>query len=155
MAERDTKAFLGRDLAAVYRSGDGRHEDVDLAVAGRSARGPVERDLAGVEGVAAAVQAIVHRLKTRTGELAGLGHPGYGSRHHELIGQPNDDHNRNLVKLHVLRALAAEPRVDRVLKAEVRCGTARDTVEIALTLALIGSPVPQNLVVPFCFEGAA
>ena len=46
-------------------------------------------DLAVTSGVDAAVQFLVDRLKTQQGELTALGHPEYGSRHHELIGQPN------------------------------------------------------------------
>jgi hypothetical protein len=34
-----------------------------------------------VTGKANLVQSLMLRLKTEHGELAGLGHPGYGSRH--------------------------------------------------------------------------
>ena len=49
------------------------------------------------------------------GELAALGHPDYGSRHHELIGEPNVERTRNLIKLYVLQALRREPRIEKVL----------------------------------------
>ena len=68
-------------------------------------------------------QALVNRLKTRKGELAPLGHPDYGSRHHELIGEPNVERTRNLIKLYVLQALRDEPRIEQVLKVDVRAPT--------------------------------
>ncbi len=99
---------LGRDLLAVYRSGDGRQENLDIVA---------EQTVGGIDN---AVQAVIHRIKTVAGELADLGHPDYGSRHHELIGRPNTEGNRNLVKLYILQALAREPRIEKVLKAERR-----------------------------------
>ena len=99
---------------------------------------------------------MIHRIKTQKGELADLGHPEYGSRHHELIGEPNSEHNRNLVKLYILQALAHEPRIEKVGKALVRVDRARapDRVEILLELEFIGAQVPANLVIPFSFEGS-
>lgn len=146
---------LGRDLAALYRVTDGRHEDLDLATAERLQRGTRLADLRVVQDVDNAVQAVVHRIKTERGELAALGHPEYGSRHHALIGQPNSENNRNLVKLYILQALAHEPRIAKIRKAEVRVDrkAAPDRVDIVLELSFIGSPVPANLVVPFSFGG--
>ena len=148
---------LGRDLAALYRVTDGRHEDLDLATSERMQGGARQADLAPVQGVDNAMQAVVNRIKTERGELAALGHPGYGSRHHELIGQPNSENNRNLVKLYILQALAQEARIAKIHKAEVRVDrkAAPDRVDIVLTLSFIGSPVPANLVVPFSFAGGA
>ena len=112
---------LGRDLLAVYRVTDGRHEDLDLVP---------ERHAAGIDN---AVQAVIHRIKTVAGELADLGHPEYGSRHHELIGEPNTEGNRNLVKLYILQALAREPRIEKVLRADIvadPAGLAADFTEM-------------------------
>ena len=150
-------SHLGRDLAALYRVTDGRHEDLDLATTEHLQRGQHRADLALVQGVDNAVQAVKHRIKTERGELAALGHPAYGSRHHELIGQPNSENNRNLVKLYILQALAQEARIEKVHKADVRVDrkAAPDRVDIVLTLSFIGSPVPANLVVPFSFAGAS
>lgn len=147
--------ILGKDLRALYRITDGRHEDVDLERTIRTVRGEAVYDLTVVDGVSNAVQAVIHRIKTRKGELADLGHPEYGSRHHELIGQPNTEHNRNLVKLYILQALAYEPRIEKIRKAEIVFDHRRapDRVEIALTLSFIGEQAPQNLVIPFSFEG--
>jgi len=57
-------------------------------------------------------QALVLRLLTPVGTLAPLGHAAYGSRLHELIGQPRDSARRNLCRAFVLEAVAQEPRVD-------------------------------------------
>jgi phage baseplate assembly protein W len=57
-------------------------------------------------------QALVLRLLTPLGSLTGLGHAEYGSRLHELIGQPKDSARRNLCRAYVLAAVAAEPRVE-------------------------------------------
>ena len=130
---------MGRDLLAVYRVTDGRHEDLDVVA---------EQSVGGIDN---AVQSVVHRIKTVAGELADLGHPEYGSRHHELIGRPNTEGNRNLVKLYILQALAREPRIEKVLKAEIVQDPQRDRVTISLTLRFIGAPVPADLVVPFSF----
>ena len=148
--------ILGRDLAALYRVTDGRHEDVDVRLLGREVRGEHVDDVALIDGIANAVQAVIHRIKTRKGELAELGHPEYGSRHHELIGEPNSEHNRNLVKLYILQALAHEPRIERIHKAVVRFDRTRapDRVEIVLELSFIGIQTPANLVFPFSFGGA-
>jgi hypothetical protein len=146
---------LGRDLRAMYRVTDGRHEDLDLATADRTVRRALVTDVTAVTGVDNAVQAVVHRIKTVRGELTELGHPTYGSRHHELIGQPNTEHNRNLVKLYILQALSEEPRIEEVLEAAVVYDRriARDRVQIDLTLTFIDAPRPANLVIPFSFEG--
>ncbi len=145
--------LFGRDLLALYLSGDGRHENADVAT--RAAPRGLRRDLVRVDGLDNAVQAVIHRLKTVKGELAAIGHPEYGSRHHELIGQPNSEHNRNLVKLYVLQALSREPRVAEVLEAKLLFDPRRDrdTVNLHLTLRFIETAVPQNLVIPFSFEG--
>ena len=147
--------LFGRDILAVYASGDGRHENVDAAVRTRVVPRGLERDARTVDGLDNAVQAVIHRLKTIRGELSDLGHPEYGSRHHELIGQPNTEHNRNLVKLYILQALGRESRVAEVLEARLDHDPARDRdkVNLFLTLRFIESPEPENLVIPFSFEG--
>jgi phage baseplate assembly protein W len=65
--------------------------------------------LAGRENVA---QALILRLLTPRGALAGLGHPAYGSRLWELIGRLKSDELRNLCRAFVLEAVAQEPRVE-------------------------------------------
>lgn len=57
-------------------------------------------------------QALILRLLTPRGELAGLGHAAYGSRLHELIGTNKTEAGRALCKAFVLEAIAQEPRVE-------------------------------------------
>jgi phage baseplate assembly protein W len=128
---------MSRDLLAHYNVTDGRHEDLDILA---------ERTVDGLEN---AVQAVIHRIKTVQGELADLGHPDYGSRHHELIGRPNTEGNRNLVKLYILQALAREPRIEKVLRADIVTAAQRDLVTIALTLRFASGT--QDLDLEFSF----
>ncbi len=147
---------LGRDLALDYLETGGYFEDAELRTQRRMVDRPVPvADLSVVSGVEAATQSFANRLKTHMGELAPLGHPEYGSRHHELIGEPNNERNRNLVKLYVLQALRHEPRIAEVLECVVRAAhqPARDQVRIEITVRLIDHDDPLNLVVPFSFAG--
>jgi phage baseplate assembly protein W len=57
-------------------------------------------------------QALILRLLTPKGALAGLGHAAYGSRLHELIGELKSDATRALCKTHALAAISEEPRVE-------------------------------------------
>jgi len=142
--------LVGQDLRLDYALGGGFFEDADLGTARQATRANA-RDLELVNGVEALAQAIANRLKTRKGELAALGHPEYGSRHHELIGQPNVQRTRDLIKLYVLQALRDEPRIQSVVSANVIAEDSppRDTVRIDLVLNVISLPVPLNLVLPF------
>jgi phage baseplate assembly protein W len=147
---------LGQDLRLQYTFGGGFFEDADLA-SGRRAGAPVtSRDLSVADGLAAITQAIANRLKTRKGELASLGHPDYGSRHHELIGEPNVERTRDLIKLYVLQALRDEPRIEKVLRVEITAEHAppRDSVRITLSVRLVRETTPLNLVLPFSLEAA-
>jgi phage baseplate assembly protein W len=147
--------YQGSDLALDYALGGGFFEDADLASAARQNR-PDLRDLSVATGLDNLTQAIANRLKTRRGELAALGHPEYGSRHHDLLGEPNVDRTRNLIKLYVLRALRDEPRIEKVVSASVAAehDPPRETVRISLTLRVVGSATPLNLVLPFWLETA-
>lgn len=148
---------LGTDLALQYAGPAGFWDDGDLAAASEPGRVALPVDIATIGGVPAATQFLVDRLKTQRGELAPLGHADYGSRHYELIGQPNNQRTQNLIKVYVLEALALEPRIEKVLSASVFAPTSppRDIVRIELTIQLIGQPDPLNLVVPFSLEVAA
>lgn len=137
---------LGTDLRLNFAGLSGWWEDADLAAGGPGR----ELDLGTVSGIQAAEQMLVNRLKTRKGELAALGHPDYGSRHHELIGEPNVERTRNLIKLYVLEMLRSEPRVEKVLACAVHAGAPpQEQVRIEVELMLIDNPNPLNLVVPF------
>jgi len=150
-AENDRRLRqLGSDLALLYPGPAGWWEDADLRrIAGQ--HGAAANDIDVVAGVDAADQLLVNRLKTHQGELASLGHPEYGSRHHELIGQPNTERTRALVKLHVLEAMGHEPRVAKIHRCDVTAAhePPRDVVRISMDVEIVDEPAPRNLVVPF------
>ena len=68
-------------------------------------------DLATVAERENVAQAMILRLLTPRGALAALGHPDYGSRLHELVGEPKSEALRNLCRVFVLEAVRQEPRV--------------------------------------------
>jgi len=118
---------LHRELRPVY--GVGTERRVVRTIGGSQAL----VDLAVSDGRDNLGQAVVTRLLTPRGELAGLGHPQHGSRIHELIGEPNTETTRNRLRLFVLEALAAEPRIERVLEVTVEpVSYARDLVTILI-----------------------
>lgn len=145
---------LGRDLLLAWAGPAGAFTDGDLGTTRRPGPPGVLVDLGVASEVPQAAQFLVNRLMTRRGELAALGHPDYGSRHHELIGEPNNERTRNLVKLYVLDALRQEPRIAKVLACAVTSRpTERDMVRVVLQIRLIEQDEPLNLVVPFDISG--
>lgn len=156
---------LGLDLSlGIFADEEGRSvagpfSRMDLQALHRQDVWPRETDVAVVSGLSNLVQALLLRLKTEKGELASLGYPEYGSRHHSMIGEPNTESTRNLIKLHVLECLRQESRIERVLKLVVRPSPGRqhrDKVDIELILKAAGFSTPLNLVVPFSLaEGVA
>ncbi|MCP4217248.1 MAG: GPW/gp25 family protein [bacterium] len=160
------KPYLGTDLKLRYLAEPGMYEDADLVAVNRLEKviskyaksGKLQnqrdsKDLAPVTGVENIIQALVNRLKTHKGELTKLGHPEYGSRHHELIGELNSDTNRCLLKLYILEALSHESRIEEVLSAGVVIAPSDPTrVDVNLQLKIITVSGPLNLVVPFYFE---
>lgn len=130
----DREALFGHDLALTGAV------SADLTA---TASGDLLRTT-GAENIA---QALGLRLRVRAGELARIGFPDYGSRLHELIGEPNTQRTRLLLLAHARTAVEQDPRV-----AEVGSATAtvlpgeRDTVRLSLDVALITGPEPLNLV---------
>jgi phage baseplate assembly protein W len=68
-------------------------------------------DLAVLTGRENLAQALLVRLLTPRGTLAGLGHQTFGSRLHDLIGRRKTEELRNLCRAFVLEAIAQEPRI--------------------------------------------
>jgi len=157
-----TGDFLGTDLHLGFvadeegRVFSGPSTRVDLQAHTRADVAPRTHDLSRITGRANLVQALIVRLQTQRGELEPLGHPDYGSRHHELIGEPNTETNRNLVKLHVLACLRQEPRLEEIRRVAVRPAATREerqTVTIDAEVVARRDPTPLSLVVPFSFAG--
>lgn len=76
-------------------------------------------DLDVATGADALRQALVLRLLTPEGSLASLGHVGYGSRLHELIGELNTPATRQLARSYTLRSLTADRRVEEVVDLRI------------------------------------
>lgn len=76
-------------------------------------------DLRTLEGGDNLRQAALLRLLIERGELAVLSHPRFGSRVHELIGEPLDRPNLDLLRRHVRRALLSDPRIAEVQQLRV------------------------------------
>jgi phage baseplate assembly protein W len=144
-----TDLRLLRDLERVKSSRDPGN---DLSIRRRTETGQVDLDTwSETDNL---IQALLLRFLTPRGELAILGHANYGSRLHELIGELNTETNRNRAKLYVLQALAEEPRVQKVLEVKVAPSRRdRAQVDIAISLLVIDSDTPLNLVFPFFLEG--
>jgi len=131
-----------------------RDRGSDLLVTTRAQTGRV--DLQTIRDTDNLKQALLLRFLTPVGELTQLGHPDYGSRLSELIGELNNDANRNLAKMFVLQALALEPRVQQVLNVTVTQNSARrNQMDIAVSLKAITSQTPLNLVFPFFLQGGS
>ncbi len=105
--------LLHHELRPVYRVATEEKRG-----AGSSARR--FHDFKTVSGRANLAQAVKIRLLTPRGELAALAHPEFGSRLHELIGRPNTENTRNLVRLYIIEALAMEPRIEKIVHLEVK-----------------------------------
>jgi phage baseplate assembly protein W len=154
--------ILGIDLALGFTADEegrtfaGRASQVDLQHVTHRRTIPRMVDLDLTFGKANLVQSLIVRLLTEKGELAALGHPDYGSRHHQLIGEPNTQANRNLIKIYILECLKQEHRIESVLKIDVKPGEGRenrDKVDVDLSLRIRGVPDPLSLVLPFSFAG--
>lgn len=76
-------------------------------------------DTGMVGGLDNLVQALTLRLLIERGELAGLGHPRYGTRIRDLLGHTMDRANLELLRRYVRRSLMDDPRVAEVVHVAV------------------------------------
>lgn len=110
-------------------------------------------DLGLIEQADNVAQALMLRLLTPLGSLAGLGHAGYGSRLGELVGRRKSNGLRGLCRTYILEAVRQEPRIeDRplaiafdpdqesassfVVEIAVRTVAAGDTVTVGVEVEL-------------------
>ena len=107
------------------------------------------RDFGLAEGRDNLGQALTTRLLTPKGELAPLGHPAYGSRLHEVIGQLNTPTTRNLAKLFVIESLKAERRIGEIVSVEV---TPHPVNRFLIRIAIGVKPVGGDVVIATAFE---
>src|SRR5947209_1051833 len=129
----DREILFGTDLKLMEDDGM-----VDL-VSDRSG------DLALAAGNTNISQALALRLMVRQGELGQLGLPDYGSRLHELIGQPNNQRTRVIAMGLARTAVEQDPRVKQVLKVEAQ-QEEHDVLRIKMDIELIEENTPLNLV---------
>lgn len=106
-------------------------------------------DLATVAERENLAQALILRLLTPRGALTALGHPEYGSRLHELVGESKSDALRNLCRVFVLEVVRQEPRVqDAARELSFDVGLERpDDFRFTLGVAPVagGDPVTLGL----------
>ena len=104
-------------------------------------------DLASAQGNDNILQALTMRLLVRKGELTLLGWPNYGSRLHELIGEPNNQRTHTILMAHARNAIEQDPRVEQVISVEARVLPGeRDVVRLEMEIQLIRENNPVNLV---------
>ncbi|MEV8377686.1 GPW/gp25 family protein [Kribbella sp. NPDC056861] len=151
----DYDALFGADLRLLgdLEYAEQRERGADLLTAVRPVSSKV--DLQRLTGVQDLQQALLLRFLTQVGELAQLGHPEYGSRLHELVGEPNTETTRNRAKLFTLQALQGEPRIAAVQSVTVTTDRARPTwLVIKAQVLVIHEPTPLNLVFPIDLGGS-
>jgi phage gp46-like protein len=112
-------------------------------------------DLALAHGNDNIIQALTLALRVRKGELAALGWPDFGSRLHELIGEPDLPRTRLKAQAYARSALEADPRVAEVVSVEVTSIPGeRSVLRLAASVLLIHENTPTNLVFNLALEGA-
>lgn len=147
MAANDTRPSLGRDLLLTPFYQATSWGTLDLVTQPPGAV-PLDepRDLDVASEGNCLRQALILRLLTPVGSLRELGHAGYGSRLHELIGQPHTAANRLRARAFVLQALAQEHRVARVVELRVEPDPASaDRLHISVQVLPVGSGDPLSL----------
>jgi phage gp46-like protein len=131
-----------------------RDRGSDLFVTRRPETG--QCDLESLTGLPNLEQALLLRFLTPMGEMEILGHPTYGSRLYELLGELNIERTHNRAKMYVLQALADEPRVKQVQSVQVTRNASEPTrMDIDIRLTAIDSDTPLNLVFPFFLDRSA
>ena len=155
----DAQAIFGQDLRLLrdLLLQNDRNPPNDLFVVtlpGTQLDGTNLKDLELLNDLQNLQQALLLRFLTRAGDLSQLGHPDYGSRLYTLIGELNNDTNRNRAKLFVLEALSAEPRVQQINSVDVTPDPAiRTQININVSLTAIKTNTTLNFVFPFSLEG--
>jgi phage baseplate assembly protein W len=121
----------------------GDREEVDLD--------SQRQDLGSVTGRANLTQALLNRLHTRLGELSDLGHPDYGSRLYQLVGELNNNRTRLLAERYIRDCLAQEPRILEIVEivfAPPNRGVDRETLAVTVVVTPVGeTPLTLNLLV--------
>ncbi|MBK9364781.1 MAG: DUF2634 domain-containing protein [Deltaproteobacteria bacterium] len=103
-------------------------------------------ELERVSGRDNLVQALSLRLLTERGELTELSHPRYGSRLRELIGEPLDRANVELLRRYVRKCLLQDPRVAEVVTVRAFTANVPGVVVVQATVRpIVGAPISLSL----------
>jgi phage baseplate assembly protein W len=103
-------------------------------------------ELERVSGRDNLVQALSLRLLTERGELTELSHPRYGSRLRELIGEPLDRANIELLRRYVRKCLLQDPRVAEVVTVRAFTANVPGVVVVQATVRpIVGAPISLSL----------
>ncbi len=118
----------------------GRQASNRMAVDLGEARGDVRL----VRGRNNLAQALLNRLLTRRGELTLLGHPNYGSRLHELLGEPNNTMTRARAELYIRECLGAERRVAEIIDIAFELPERRRDTRYVLDITITVQPAADD-----------
>jgi phage baseplate assembly protein W len=111
-------------------------------------------DLSTVSSEDNLAQAIIARLATEEGELYDIGHPNYGSRLSEVIGEVNNEITRRKIKTVVQECLIQEPRIKRVTGINVLSDPLdHHRINIEITVLPQGTEGFLTIMFPFHLEG--
>jgi len=136
----------GRDLLVLTKKSEGDKFATDLSVKRTG-------DLETVEGRDLMIQAIRHRLLTRKGELASLGHPEYGSLLEEVIGEPNIPDTHRIMETLIRDCLRHETRIKNVLSVKAASSKKeKDMVHIFVHVELSGGDGELKITYPLYLE---
>lgn len=102
---------------------------VDVALDASGALVAEGGDFSLVSGVDNLASALSHRLDTDAGEL--IFHPEYGSRVRRLVGKVNGPTTAILAASYAKDAVAADPRIDRIVAAQASVSGDAVSVSIA------------------------
>ncbi|HRI59911.1 MAG TPA: GPW/gp25 family protein [Saprospiraceae bacterium] len=135
------------DLKVTNRDFDQQISDRD----GVSLLATAQKDLATVNGRTNLAQAVINRLLTRKGELLSLGHPDYGSRLYELVGEQNNIRVQGLAEIYIRESLAQETRIESITGiafAPINRQQGRHELRIQITIKPVGSAENLTLILP-------
>jgi phage baseplate assembly protein W len=136
-----------KDLRLIHRAFDLQTSDREYVSLLANQNG----DLATVTKRENLAQAIINRLLTRRGELTTLGHPEYGSRLHELVGELNNLRIRALAELYIRDCLAQERRIEKVRYVTFlppERGIDRHVLKTTIGIKAVGEVQEFSIIIP-------
>ena len=131
----DREQLFGNDIQVLARAG------------GYDLTANSEGDVGMARGNDDIIQALTLRLLVSQGSLSPLGWPDYGSRLHEVVGEPNNNRTQLKLMAFARAALEQDARVNQVTDIQAEAAPDdRNTVRLTITVALIQQPTPLTLI---------